>query len=86
MFFVRVVVELDAEDDDRADGGDDVGDDQRPVLQHDALDDEEYRAEAEHAEGGHGNAVGVAGLYGGDGLGQIAQHHADACCVADDGE
>ena len=52
--------------DDRAYSSDYVGDYQRPVAQCYALNDEENRAEAEHAECRQGYAVGVAGADGGD--------------------
>lgn len=71
-----VVHELDGEDDGRADRGDDVGDDQRPVLEYYALNDKEYGPQPEHAEGGHRYPVGIAGADGGDRLRQVSQYHA----------
>lgn len=79
MTSLPVVVNLYAENYCGAHRGDYVGDNKRPVAQHEALHDEEHRAKTQHYEGGQGNARGVAGAYGGDGLGQVAQHHADAC-------
>ena len=80
-----VVDDLDGDDNHRADGGDDVGDDEGPVADEDALDDKEERAEAHHQEGGHGDALGVAGTDGDDSLGHVAQNHRDRSGPSEDG-
>lgn len=79
-----VVVDFDAEDYSRAYGGDDIGDHQRPIVNHYTLHDKEYRAEAHHTEGGHGYAVGVARAHGGNSLRHIAENHADCGQAAED--
>lgn len=79
-----VVIELDAEDNHRANCGDDIGDYQRPVIQDKSLNDKEDRAEPEHAESGQGDAIGVASADSDDSLRQVAEYHADTGGVADD--
>lgn len=76
-----VVVDFYAEDDDRADEGDDVGDPECPHVGKEAQNDKEGRTEAHHNECGHCDAVGIACAYGGVCLGDIAQYHADCCSV-----
>lgn len=89
-FFLDVVVDFDAEDYHRAYQCDDVGDCQRPVGNEYALYYEKERAESHHEERGDGDAIGVAGAYGGDSLWQIAEYHADGseaaeyCCEIHD--
>ncbi len=80
-----VVVDLDAEDSGRAGGGDEVGGYQRPVdgVAHETLSHEESTSETHEQEGRHGDAVGVAGADGIDGLWQIAQYHAYGGYVAE---
>lgn len=82
LLFEVVVVDFDAEDNQRTDGGDYVCYYQWPVCQGDALYYKEDRAEAEHTECRQGNAVGVAGAYGSNGLRQVAEYHANTCGVA----
>ena len=77
-----VVVHLDDEDDEGAQGGDEVGDEQGDVAEEGSLHDEEDAAEAHHAECAEGDAFGVACADGDDGLGQIAEYHAYAGDVA----
>ena len=79
-----VVVYLDAEYNQRAHRGDDIGDYKRPVSHGKALDYKEYRAETEHTEGRHGDAVGIACADSDYRLGQIAKNHADRGRIAYD--
>ena len=81
-----VVVDFDAEDDGGGDGGDGVGDDEWDVdgFAVEALDYEEDRAEAHEEEGGKGDGVGVACADGVDGLGEVAEYHADGGEGAED--
>ena len=83
--FFCIVVYFYHEDNEGAECGDEVGDDKGDVGGEATLHDEEYAAEAHHAEGVEGYAFGVACADGDDGLGQIAEYHADACEVAYDG-
>jgi len=79
MFFLSVIIiHLDAEDDDAADEGDEVGDEQVDIAYQYALNHEGEAANGHHDEARQGNAVGVAGADGLDGLGQIAEDEADA--------
>lgn len=78
-----VVVNLYTEYNHRADSGDDISYYQRPVVESNALNNEKYAAEAEHAECGECYAVGVARTDSDDSLGQIAEYHADTGRVAD---
>lgn len=68
--------------DSRTNGRNDVGDDQRPVFKHDSLDNEKHAASAQRQKGGSGYTVGIAGTYCGNGLRQIAEHHADGGKIA----
>ena len=74
---------LDTEDDDRADGRDDVGDDQRNVRRQNAVDNKKHTAETQHDKRRQSDAVGVAGAYRHDSLWHIAENHADARQIAD---
>ena len=77
MFFLSVIIiHLDAEDDDAADEGDEVGDEQVDIAYQYALNHEGEAANGHHDESRQGNAVGVAGADGLDGLGQIAEDKA----------
>ena len=76
-YFPAVVMQLYGEYDSRTNGRNDVGDDQRPVFKHDSLDNEKHAASAQRQKGGSGYTVGIAGTYCGNGLRQIAEHHAD---------
>lgn len=82
--FEVVVVDFDAEYYGACYGGYGVGDNQRPVAEHYALDYEEYAAEPEEQKRGHGYTVGIAGAYRIDGLRQVAAHHADGGKIAYD--
>ena len=77
-FLPIIVVHLDAEDDDAADEGDEVGDEQVDVAYQYALNHESEAAYGHHDEAGQRDAVGFAGANGLDGLWQIAQDEADA--------
>ena len=77
FFLLPVVVNLDSEDNGRACERYYVGDGKWPVVGEDALHHKEKRAEAHHQEGGHCDALGVAGADGGYGLGHVAENHAD---------
>ena len=83
--FFCIVVYFYHEDNEGTEGGDEVGDDKGYVGGEGTLHDEEDAAEAHHAEGAEGYAFGVACADGDDGLGQVAEYHADACEVAYDG-
>ena len=76
-----VVIHLDAEDDDAANGGDEIGKEKGPerirLMQY-PLQHETRASYAHHEEGGQSNAVGVTGANGPDGLWQIPQYHRDA--------
>lgn len=65
------------------DGGDEVCDNQRPVVYEEALDHKEDAAESEQQESGKSYAVRVTGAYGVDGLRQVTADHADSGNVAD---
>lgn len=84
FLFEIVVVYFDSESDERAHCGNDIGNHQWPVVERKALNDKENASEAQHAECGHCNAVGLTCAYCGNCLRQIAQNHADAGRVADD--
>ncbi len=84
FFFVAVVGELYAENDDTGYGGDGVCDDQRPVVDHYSLHYKENNSEPEKEERGHGYAVGVTCADGVDGLREIAAYHTYSGCVAYD--
>ena len=76
-----IIVHLDAEDDDAARSGDEIGDEKRPHdvgLMENALHHETKSANPHHQKSGEGNAIGVLGTDGLNGLGQVAQHHGDA--------
>ena len=76
-----IIVHLDAKDDDAARSGDEIGDEKRPHdvgLMENALHHETKSANPHHQKSGEGNAIGVLGTYGLNGLGQVAQHHGDA--------
>ena len=77
-FLPIIVVHLDAEDDDAADEGDEIGDKQVDVAYQYALNHESEAAYGHHDEAGQRDAVGFAGAYGFDGLWKIAEYHGDA--------
>lgn len=84
FLFVAVVGEFDAEHYYTGDGGDGVGDDEGPVVDHYSLNHKENASESEQEECRHGNAVGVTGADGVDGLRKIAADHTDGGCVTYD--
>ena len=84
FLFVAVVGEFDAEYDDTGDGGDGVGDDEGPVVDHNSLNHKENASESEQEECGHGYSVGVTGADSVYGLREIAADHTDIGCVAYD--
>lgn len=75
-------MDFDGEDDDGADGGDGIGDHQRDVGEHDALNHKQHRPESEHQEGRKRDAIRVACAYRPDRLRQIAKDHADRSRIA----
>ena len=77
LFLEIIVVNLYAEGYNRAYRRDYVGNDQGPVTQGNALNYKENRPQAEHTEGRHRNAVGIACANSGYGLWQIAKNHAN---------
>ena len=80
--FFCVVVHFYDENYKGAECGDEVGHQQRDVVQECSLHYEEDAAEAHHAEGAEGDAFGIAGADGDYGLGQVAEDHAHAGEVA----
>ena len=58
---LSVVLNLDNEDDNGRNGRDEVGDDKRPIIYHEALYHKENTSETEQKEGGHRDSVGVTG-------------------------
>ena len=83
FFLFAVVMDFDGEDNNGANRGYDVGNDQRHIVEQQALDYEQHRAGAESQKRRHGYAVGLARAYGGYGLGQIAAYHANGGKVAE---
>ena len=79
-----IVIHLDTENNGTRDCRDDIGDEQRPVLEHQALDGKEDAAQAHHQEGGQRNTIGVMGTDGVDSLRHVTQDEADARGVTDD--
>jgi len=79
-----IVVHLDAKYNSTGNGRDDVGDEQGPVLEHQALDGKENAAQSHHQEGGQRDTLGVVGTDGVNRLGHIAKDQANRCCVTDD--
>jgi len=77
LFLPIVVIHLDAEHNGARHRGDDIGDEQRPVLKHQTLDGKQYTAQTHHQEGGQGDAVGVMGADCVDGLGHVTEDQAD---------
>lgn len=76
-----VVVHLDAEDDDAAHGGDEVGNQQRPEnlgLVEQSLQHEAETAHGHHQESWQRDTVGVACPNGLNGLWKVTQNQADA--------
>ena len=76
-----VVVNLNAEDDDRAYQCYDVGDPKSPDMSKDAENYKKCRTEPHHNECQHGYAIGIASFDGGVRLWHIAKYHADGCRV-----
>ncbi len=84
VFLPIVVIHLDAKHNGTRHGRDDIGDEQGPVLEHQALDGKEDAAQAHHQERGQGDAIGVVGADGVNRLGHVAQYQANRCGVTDD--
>ena len=63
-----VIIHLDSEHDRARQCSNDIGDKQGPIFQHQALDSEEDSAQAHHQKSRQGNAIGVMGADGVDGL------------------
>ena len=83
LFLPIVVVHLDAEHNGARHGGDDIGDEQRPVFKHQALDGKQDTAYTHHQEGGQCDAVGVMGTDGVDSLRHVAKYQTDRTGVTD---
>lgn len=84
FLFVAVVGEFDAEHYYTGDGGDGVGDDEGPVVDHYSLNHKENASESEQEECRHGYSVGVTGADGVDGLREIAADHTYSGCITYD--
>ena len=69
---------FDSEDDDTADEGDEVGDEQVDIPEENTLNDEGKTADGHHDEAWQGNTVCITCANGLNGLWQVAENEADA--------